>query len=74
MLDGSASRMTGIFVNIDEEHKTRKENEKNAAFHRSSSKSNLCEFYVDLQDDTFEVLKFKKNSSKNTAPSPAGTR
>ena len=63
-LNGSASRMTGIFVNIDEEHKTRKENEKNAAFHRSYSKSNLCEFYVDLQDDTFEVLKFNEKLLK----------
>lgn len=59
-LDGSPSRMTGIFVNIDEEHKTREENEKFSAFHRAYSRSNICEFYVDLQEDTFEELKMSE--------------
>ena len=56
-LDGSPSRMTGIFINIDEEHKTREENEKYSAFHRAYSRSNLCEYYVDLQEDSFEEFK-----------------
>lgn len=60
-LDGSPSRMTGIFVNIDEEHKARQDHEKFNAFHRSYSKSNICEYYVDLQEDTFEPLKTNEN-------------
>ena len=59
-LDGSPSRMTGIFINIDEEHRTREENEKYSAFHRAYSKSNLCEYYVDLQEDTFENFKVNR--------------
>ncbi len=62
-LDGSPSRMTGIFVNIDEEHKAKQDHEKYSAFHRSYSKSNICEYYVDLQENTFEHLKI--NSKLN---------
>ena len=59
-MDGSPSRMTGIFVNIDQEHKAREENEKLSALHRAYSKSNICEYYVDLQEDTFEALKMNE--------------
>lgn len=64
-LDGSPSRMTGIFINIDEEHKTREENDKYSAFHRSYSKLNICEFYVDLQEDTFEELKMSERLAES---------
>ena len=59
-LDGSPSRMTGIFINIDEEHKIREENEKYSALHRAYSRSNLCEYYVDLQEDSFEEFKMSE--------------
>lgn len=56
-MDGTPSRMTGVFINIDEERRTREENEKYTAIHHAYSKSNICEYYVDLQEDTFENLK-----------------
>lgn len=56
-IDGTPSRMVGIFVDIDDEYRTRQENDKYSAIHKAYSKSNLCEFYIDLHDDTFESLK-----------------
>lgn len=56
-INGTPSRMTGIFVNTDEEHRAKDESAKFAAFHRAYSKANICEYYVDLQEDTFENIK-----------------
>lgn len=55
--NGSPSRMTGIFVNTDEEHRAREQSEKFAAFHRAYSRANICEYYVDLREDSFESIK-----------------
>lgn len=66
--NGSPSRMTGIFVNIDKEHKAKEDNETLSAFHRAYSKSNICEYYVNLNDDTFECFKF----SERLAPDLSG--
>lgn len=66
--NGSPSRMTGIFVNIDKEHKAKEENEKLSAFHRAYSRSNVCEYYVDLSDDSFECFKL----SERLAPELSG--
>lgn len=58
--NGTPSRMTGIFVNIDEEHRVREANEKYSALHRAYSKSNICEYYVDLNDNSFECMKMSE--------------
>lgn len=57
--DGTPSRMVGIFVNIDQRKITEQKNEKFEALHRAYSRSNLCEFYVDLHENTAEALKLK---------------
>lgn len=58
--NGSPSRMTGIFVNIDEEHRRKEEHEKYSLLHRAYSQSNICEYYVDLDNDSFECLKISE--------------
>ena len=54
-LDGSASRIAGIFINIDAEKKEAMQAQKSAAFHRAFTKADLCEYYVNLEANTFEV-------------------
>lgn len=57
--DGTPSRMAGIFVNTDRLKNAEEKSDRFAALHRAYSRSNLCEFYVDLHDNTFETLKAK---------------
>lgn len=59
--DGSASHMAGVFINIDEEKTAKDYARKSEAFHRAFTKSNLCEYYVDLQNNTFESLKVESS-------------
>ena len=56
-LDGSASRIAGIFINIDAEKKEAMQAQKSAAFHRAFTKTDLCEYYVNLEANTFNTFK-----------------
>ena len=58
-LDGSASRIAGIFINIDAEKKEIMQAQKSAAFHRAFTKADLCEYYVNLEANTFDTFKVK---------------
>ena len=56
-LDGTPSRMVGIFVNVTEEKAKRERAQRSHAFHQAFTASNLCEYYLDLHKDTFDSLK-----------------
>ena len=56
-LDGSASRIAGIIINIDREKKEIMQAQKSAAFHRAFTKADLCEYYVNLEANTFDTFK-----------------
>lgn len=60
-LDGTACRMAGIFINIQQQKEARRQQQRSNAFHRAYTESNLCEYYVNLEDDTYDSLK-KENS------------
>ena len=64
-LDGTASRVTGIICNIEEEKRSRMQAQRAAAFHRAFTSANLCEYYVDLEQNTFDT--FKVEASLMTA-------
>ena len=64
-LDGTASRITGIIYNIEEEKQSRMQAQRAAAFHRAFTSANLCEYYVDLEQNTFDT--FKVEASLMTA-------
>ena len=55
--DGSARRVAGVFINVDKEKKDQMQIQKSNVFHQAFTKSNLCEYYVNLQENTFESLK-----------------
>lgn len=55
--DGTARRITGIFVNIDESKKAELQQRKADAFHHAFTKTNLCEYYVDLKENVFDSMK-----------------
>ena len=56
-LDGSVSRIAGIFINIDAKKKEVMQAQKSAAFHRAFTKADLCEYYVNLEANTFDTFK-----------------
>lgn len=56
-LDGIARHVVGIFVNIDKNKAEQRRKQRTSAFHRVYSEANLCEYYVDLLDNTFDSLK-----------------
>ncbi len=56
-MDGTARRITGLFINIDREKKIAKMQKQAAAFHSAFTKMNLCEYYVDLENNSFDSLK-----------------
>ena len=56
-LDGTASRITGIIYNIEEEKQSRMQAQRAAAFHRAFTNANLCEYYVNLEQNTFDTFK-----------------
>lgn len=55
--DGTAKRMVGIFINIEKEKKAKHRIQRGIAFHNAYTESNLCEYYVNLDENTFESLK-----------------
>ena len=56
-LDGTASRITGIICNIEEEKRSQMQAQRAAAFHRAFTSANLCEYYVNLEQNTFDTFK-----------------
>ena len=64
-LDGSAKRIAGILSNIDAEKRSRMQAHRAAAFHRAFTSANLCEYYVNLEKNTFDT--FKVEASLMTA-------
>lgn len=58
--DGTAFRMAGIFINIDAEKRARQYTQRVDAFHRAYTTANLCEYYVDLQENSFNSLKVEE--------------
>lgn len=64
-VDGTANRIAGIFVNIDTEKKRIIQEQKLAALHRAFTKANLCEYYVNLEKNSFDT--FKVEASLMTA-------
>ena len=64
-LDGTASRIAGIICNIEEEKQSRMQAQRAAAFHRAFTSANLCEYYVNLEQNTFDT--FKVEASLMTA-------
>ena len=64
-LDSTASRITGIIYNIEEEKQSRMQAQRAAAFHRAFTSANLCEYYVNLEQNTFDT--FKVEASLMTA-------
>ena len=61
--DGTAFRMAGIFINIDAEKRARQYTPRVDAFHRAYTTANLCEYYVDLQENSFNSLKVEETLS-----------
>ena len=60
-LDGTASRIAGIICNIEEEKQSRMQAQRAAAFHRAFTSANLCEYYVDLEQNTFDTFKVENS-------------
>lgn len=56
-IDGTARRITGTFINIDAEKKAVMQKNRADAFHNAFTKTNLCEYYVNLRENTFEAMK-----------------
>ncbi len=56
-LDGTASRIAGIIRNIEEEKQSRMQAQRAEAFHRAFTSANLCEYYVNLEQNTFDTFK-----------------
>ena len=61
--DGIAFRMAGIFINIDAEKRARQYTQRVDAFYRAYTTANLCEYYVDLQENSFNSLKVEETLS-----------
>lgn len=61
--DGTAFRMAGIFINIDAEKRARQYTQRVDAFYRAYTTTNLCEYYVDLQENSFNSLKVEETLS-----------
>lgn len=56
-IDGSVHRIAGILRNIDESKKAQMQAQRSAAFHRAFTDANLCEYYVNLEENTFDIFK-----------------
>lgn len=46
-------------LSVRSDHFARNQEAREAAFHRAFTDMNLCEYYVDLQENTFESMKVK---------------
>lgn len=56
-LDGSVRRIAGTFVNIDERKRVEMHAKRNEAFHRAYTKGNICEYFLNLEANSFDSLK-----------------
>lgn len=55
--DGTARRVTGIFININDKIRAALQRKKSEVFHRAFTKTNLCEYFVNLQENNFDSMK-----------------
>ena len=62
--DGSARRIAGILVNVNEEKLASMRKQREAAFHRAFTHINLCEYYIDLEEGIAEKLKEEPHVKK----------
>lgn len=53
--------MVGTFINIEEQRSQELFVKKSDAFHRAYTESNICEYYVNLKDNTFGSLKVENS-------------
>ena len=53
--------MVGTFINIEEQRSQELFVKKSDAFHRAYTESNICEYYVNLKDNTFDSLKVENS-------------
>ncbi len=58
---GIPTRMAGIFMNIDQDVRAKQLAQSSEAFHRAYTEANLCEYYIDLHENTFTSLKVKNS-------------
>ena len=56
-LDGTVRLIVGTFINIDKRKQSEMKAQRNEAFHRAYTEGNICEYYVNLKDNSFESLK-----------------
>ncbi len=56
-LDGTARRVAGTFVNVDREKRATLLETRANAFHNAFTKANICEYYLDLKENSFESTK-----------------
>lgn len=56
-MDGSLSQLVGVIVNVNKRRKASEQEAREDAFHRAFTDLNICEYYVDLQENTFESMK-----------------
>ena len=63
-MDGSLSQLVGVIVNVDKRRKASEQEAREDAFHRAFTDLNICEYYVDLQENTFESMKVENPLQK----------
>ena len=63
-MDGSLSQLVGVIVNVDKRRKASEQEAREDAFHRAFTNLNICEYYVDLQENTFESMKVENPLQK----------
>ena len=63
-LDGTVRRITGIFVNIDEEKNAELIKRRADAFHKSFRRTNLFEYYADLKENSFDLIRVDSSLAK----------
>lgn len=63
-MDGSLSQLVGVIVNVDKRRKASEQEAREDAFHRAFTNLNICEYYVDLQENTFESMKVENSLQK----------
>ena len=64
LMDGSLSQLVGVIVNVDKRRKASEQEAREDAFHRAFTNLNICEYYVDLQENTFESMKVENPLQK----------
>ena len=55
--DGTASHVVGLFQDVTAEERQKERSRQAEAFHNACTRLNLCEYYVNLDDNTFASMK-----------------